>query len=534
MADKNVTGNPAEYMRSIEGVNKKITGSYDESRAVTCPNGTYVGDENEGILCFKGIPYAVQPVGSRRWKNSEPLPESDDVFEAKYFGKTSVQPVTHHERSSLYLMGEDCLNLNIWTDKASIGDKKPVMMFIHGGAYVFGGAQDPTYDGQNLIKTHRDVVLVTISYRVGILGFADFEDIEGGEDYKDCNFGLSDQINALKWIQKNISAFGGDPDNVTIFGESAGGGSVSSLCIVPAAKGLFRRVIAQSGAVGLSFSREYMRKNTKEYFERYGCKTMAEALAWNWEDTITDFQVAPVRDTKEIPYATLEESFEAFKTGFAKDVDVMTGTNEDESRYFVFTSGDVGLYKDAQDANLEKRLSFVPENLRRTLRDIVTDGNGNTTLEGLLTLEDDIVFHGPSFMQAEKHAESNGSGKTYVYGFTTESHVDPAEYGGFSLGACHGIELTYVFGSINDPLIGGPDQSREFSRRIQDIWVNFAKTGNPSIDGFDWPQFNKENWNVAILDDGKKGGIRLDHEFKKEEYLRFRPFCTFNLIEAGL
>ena len=534
MFDKNALEHPDEYMKSLMGVNKKITGSYDESKAIKCPNGTFVGEECEGILSFKGIPYAYQPVGDRRWKDAVLLPETDEVFEAKYFGKTSVQPVTHHEISSLYLMGEECLNLNIWTDKSSVNGKKAVMMFIHGGAFMFGGAVDPTYDGQEFIEAHRDVVLVTISYRVGILGFADLEKLEGSEEYKDsCNFGLTDQIAALKWIQRNISAFGGDPDNVTIFGESAGGGSVSSLCLVPAAKGLFRRIIAESGAIGLTFSREYMRDNTALYFESKNIKNMADALALNWEELVSNFQPAPMRDTKELPYATLEESYEAFKTGFSKDLDIMTGTNNDESRYFIFTQGGEAVYKEQEDAKVDLRLSFVPKEMQPALLDIMTDENGNITVEGHLKLEDDVVFHGPSFMQAEKHAEGTGSGKTYVYGFTTESHIDPKKHGGF-LGACHGVELTYVFGTIDNPMVGGPDQSKEFSDKVQEMWTNFAKTGDPSIEGFEWPQFNSENWNVAILDDGKYGGIRLSHDFKKDEYLNFKPYCCYNIIEAGL
>ena len=246
-----------EIIHGMYHENLRIEGDYDEDLAAKCENGIFVGKENEDVISFKGIPYAQQPVGNRRWKVAEPCNKSNDVYEAFYYGKSPIQTKTDSERASYYEQGEDCLNLNIWVNRKNEKTKKPVMVFIHGGSYGWGGTSDPLYDGHNLVKEYDDIILVTVGYRTGIMGFIDLSSVEGSEGYeKSGNLGLLDQVQALKWINKNIEAFGGDPGNVTVFGESAGGGSVSLLPLIDDAKGLFKRVIAQSGSIALTFARD--------------------------------------------------------------------------------------------------------------------------------------------------------------------------------------------------------------------------------------------------------------------------------------
>ena len=236
------------------GENHAVTGDYDKTLAVKCRNGTFVGKRQDSVLCFKGVPFAKPPVAELRWKAPQPIEDGEGVFEAYYNGKTPIQTEWETEMASYYPQGEDCLYLNMWVNENDKTARKPVMVF---GSYGWGGTADPLYDGLNFVKKQSDIVLVSVGYRVGLMGFVDFSSVEGGEAFPDApNLGLLDQIEALRWVQKNISGFGGDPDNVTIFGESAGGGSVSLLPMIPSAKGLFRRVIAESGSVALTFSKE--------------------------------------------------------------------------------------------------------------------------------------------------------------------------------------------------------------------------------------------------------------------------------------
>lgn len=218
---------------------------------VACENGVMLGQSVDGVTSFKGVPYAKPPVGELRWKAPQAPDPSDDEIECYNFGYTALQYEWPSEPASYYPKNEDCLTLNIWESDGTIDSKepKPVLVFFHGGAYCWGGTTDPMYDGQNFAKAHDDVILVTCNYRLGLMAWADFSKIEGGEEYTDVNLGLRDHIAALQWIQENIAAFGGDPNNVTIFGESAGGWSTTALTISPKARGLFNRAIAQSGEV---------------------------------------------------------------------------------------------------------------------------------------------------------------------------------------------------------------------------------------------------------------------------------------------
>ena len=233
-----------------------LTGTEDgakgnEAVRVVCENGIMLGKSSDGVISFKGVPFAKPPVNELRWKAPQALAPSDQEIKCYDFGYTALQYEWPSELASYSPKSEDCLTLNIWEKEGIIGseEQKPVMVFFHGGAYGWGGTTDPVYNGQNFAKAHDDVIIVTCNYRLGLMSFADFSKVEGGEEYTDINLGIRDHIAALQWIQKNISGFGGDPDNVTIFGESAGAWSTTALTISPKARGLFKRAIAQSGQV---------------------------------------------------------------------------------------------------------------------------------------------------------------------------------------------------------------------------------------------------------------------------------------------
>ena len=334
-----------KQMRERIGMNRELTGqNYDAALAVKCHNGTFVGTERDGVRSFKGIPYAMPPVGRRRWKAPEAAARDDGVYEARFFGKSCIQTEEASERASLYMQGEDCLTLNIWTccrNEESSADKA-VMVFIHGGSYGWGGSSDPLYDGHNFVQRHREVVLVTINYRIGLFGFIDFSKVKGGEAYRESgNLGLLDQICALNWIRRNIRGFGGDPEKVTLFGESAGASSVSLLPLIDSAQGLFKRVIAESGSIAFTYSREEAQALTAKLLGETGASCMEELEAIE-EDSLrkinkklNDHNIFPVRDGIVLP----EDLYEAYQGGKGAGIDMLIGTNADETRYWIGEMG---------------------------------------------------------------------------------------------------------------------------------------------------------------------------------------------------
>ncbi|MDO5702833.1 MAG: carboxylesterase family protein, partial [Lachnospiraceae bacterium] len=237
-----------EHVDEANRQNQSVLSEYDESCAVKTRTGVYVGEEDSDVISFLGIPYAKPPVGELRWKAPEPLPSSSAIFEAKYFGASAIQAEMEGSVLKLHRQSEDCLTLNIIVSHGDTETKKPVMVLFHNGDFSFGGSADPLLHGENFADDHPGVIFVSINYRLGIFGFIDFSDVPGGDAYPDApNLGLLDQIAALKWIRENISAFGGDPDRITVLGFDAGATSILLLSVSGRAKGLFQRAFIFNG-----------------------------------------------------------------------------------------------------------------------------------------------------------------------------------------------------------------------------------------------------------------------------------------------
>ncbi len=481
--------------------NSQIVGPYDSAVAASCINGVFVGKNDDGVVAFKGIPFAEPPVGELRWKSPVSVSRKDEVFEAFYNGASPLQSRSESERASLFHQSEDCLYLNIWTAGKYAGEKRPVMVFIHGGAYGWGGTADPLYDGHNFVKNHPDIVLVTITYRLGILGFMDFSGVPGGEDYKTGgNLGLLDQVEALRYIKKNISSFGGDAENVTIFGESAGGGSVSLLPLIPEAKGLFKRVIAESGSLSLTYSPGECMYLTDKLMKKTGAHSMEDLCALSEEqlkkviDRFDDTNY-PERDGVVLP----QDLYGAYKSGEASHVDMIIGTNKDEMRYWIKDIGGLSIYKICayyMFENDSKKLGAG--NKKRTKRFFKKHKEKNplkTFLKKpwvITDLYNEIIFRLPAIRQSE-HQSDNG-GKVYMY-FWKYPSKHP------HLGACHAVELAYVFGNLSETIYSGENINAELSEKVQNMWANFARTGNPSIEGAEWEPYSSENRFTMLLDD---------------------------------
>ena len=238
-----------EFLSELNRQNQKINGAFDTKIAVKTKSGVFVGDKNKNSLFFCGIPYAKPPVGKLRWKAPEPLPESDEVFEAKYLGASAIQVDYEGSPLKYFRQSEDCLYLNICVGSKKTTKKKPVAVIFHHGDFSYGGSSDPILYGRNTTKIYPDFVFVTFNYRLGILGFIDFSEVPGGENYPDAlNLGLLDQIAALKWIKENISAFGGDPENITVMGFESGALSIFLLAACEQARGLFQKAFVFNGS----------------------------------------------------------------------------------------------------------------------------------------------------------------------------------------------------------------------------------------------------------------------------------------------
>jgi para-nitrobenzyl esterase len=489
-------------IRALYGENKRITDEkYDKALAVRCVNGTFVGKKTENIIAYRGIPFVgKQPVGENRWKAPVEYAPDDGVYEAYYNGKSPRQVETVGDTSSLYVQGEDCLYLNIWKSDETGAEKKPVMVWIHGGAFEGGATVDPSCDCYKLAKENPDVIFATIEYRLGIFGFFHLSHLPDGADYPDAqNLGLLDQLMALKWIHENIAGFGGDPDNVTIFGESAGGASVTLLPLMKGSQAYFHRVIAESGSPVFTRSPEQAIACTNEVMESLGCKTVADLQKVDAEKLVQEasalfLRVWAERDGRILPL----DPYAAYEGGAVKNIDLLQGCNKDEVGYFIFGFG-LEFYADFSADRKAKKLSQLTEAEKALVEDYCKNAKDVTPeYSGASRLFDQIVFIAPLFRLSENQTKAGG--KSYTYFFTPESDVPLMRSG-------HAVELQAVFDHL-DPKMGRAfDQT--FSKTLRKMWVQFAKTGNPSLsadqspDGKakEWPLYDLKNKQVMVFDE---------------------------------
>ena len=486
-----------QQMLSLYGENQPVTGNYDKSLAAVCSNGVFVGKESGGVRAFKGIPFALPPTGDLRWKPPVPAPDGDGVYEAYYFGASPVQTEWPSEPGSYYPQSEDCLKLNVWTSGS--GENKCVMVFFHGGSYGWGATSDPIYDGENFVRAHPDVVLVTVEYRLGIFGFLDFSAVPGGDGYRESgNLGLLDMACALGWIQKNIRAFGGAPDNVTIFGESAGGGAVSLLPLMKGTKGLFRRAICESGSVALTYGKDECQRLTQMLLKETDCETMAQLTALSEEalktanEKLNDYNNFPERDGVVLP----EDLYGAWARGDAAHVDLLTGSNADEARYWTL---EMGYYAPGISGEAIYKL-LIPVMFESNTKPFAAKDRDR--LQAFMALQNDrhvwnitefyneILFRVPALFQAQ--ANSDHGGKSFVYYWTCPSAIG-------NIGACHAVELAYVFNNLDQTIYTGDNVDPDFAAAVQTMWINFAKTGDPSTTEHPWPAYDGERRTSMVL-----------------------------------
>lgn len=318
-----------EDIEETNAQNQAVQGDYDADLAVKTRTGVYVGYLEKKTACYLGIPYAKPPVGERRWKAPEPLESSDQVMEAQNFGASAIQ--VDHKGSIIknHRQSEDCLTLNICVGESKDRTPKPVLVLFHGGDFTCGGAVSPLMYGTNYVAEHPDIVFVSFNYRLGIFGFIDFKEVPGGEAYPDAiNLGLLDQIAALQWIKENISAFGGDPDKITVLGFESGATSICLLAASERAKGLFRKAFVFNGNLGHVYETpDNARALAKELLKETHTSSMQELMQLSTESLKEAAQrlwrnmCAPTNDGTLIP----ADVFAAYEEGRASGVEFILG-----------------------------------------------------------------------------------------------------------------------------------------------------------------------------------------------------------------
>lgn len=474
--------------------------------AVHTTGGRVEGVLREDHLAFYGIPYAACATGPLRFRPPQPAPPWGGVRRAHEIGFAAPQtPHVIQGFAASGLQDEDCLNLNVFTPAAD-GARRPVLFWIHGGGFTHGAGYEPLYDGGPFASRH-DVVVVTINYRLGALGFLSIPEAGFGP-----NQGLLDQVAALKWVQANIETFGGDPANVTIFGESAGSASVAALLAMPPARGLFNRAILQSG-VGRASPPEVAARSADALLEALGLsRAQAAALADLPAAQIVAAQAAvqkrglgfgPVRDPATLP----EEPMKVVRAGGASETAVLIGSNRDEVKLFnaaaprppLDESGLLAAVRAALPRADEAQAAALVETYRasRSARGLPAG-----TLDILDAVQSDLRFRIPSIRLAS--AQRAVQPNTYLYLFT---HASPARRG--ALGACHALEMPFVFGTFGAPtqerFAGTGPEVERLSAEMNAAWAAFARTGDPATEGLAWPAFDPDRRTTMVFDTAGSG-----------------------------
>jgi para-nitrobenzyl esterase len=472
---------------------------------VETTHGALSGEQRAAHQAFRGIPYAAPPTGERRFTPPAPAEPWSGVREALEFGGSAPQP----QSIGVLPVGrqdEDCLYLNVFTPSAD-ASRRPVLVFIHGGAFYLGSAAEATYDGGPLAE-RGDVVVVTINYRLGALGFLDLG-AHGGADWGATpNAGLLDQIAALRWVRENIAAFGGNPKEVTIFGESAGAASVCALLAMPSAQGLFGRAIAQSGHANRAMSPDVAAGVAQRWLKAVGLsRADASALRSLSVDEILKAQneaaggeiraYGPVQDGDTIPV----RPFDHVRDGGARDIPLLIGTNRDEINLFVSPKRPA-----IDEATLLKRAGrLLPRSAESEVAELVATFRASRESRGLPHGNNDIfdaittasMFRMPAIRLAE--VQRAHQPKTFVYEFEWRS---PAWRG--AMGAAHALELPFVFGTIGkamERMTGTGPEAEALSERMMDAWLAFARTGDPSCESVGaWPAYEVETRPTMIFD----------------------------------
>jgi len=450
-------------------------GATDPALRVSVGQGVLLGTKADGVRRFLGIPFAAPPVGDLRWKAPQAAPSWSGERDA-----TKFQPVCAQMRlpgAPAQPMSEDCLTLNIWAPEGQTGPL-PVMVWIHGGGYMLGSGREPQYDGASLAS--KGVVLVTINYRLGPLGFLAHPNLTAEAPYHSSgNYGILDQIAALKWVRANIAAFGGDAANVTIFGESAGAGSVNILQASPLAKGLFDKVIGESTSQfdpdGGLIGRKDL-KGAEEHGTAFATKHGATSIAGLRAKTADEIlNGAPFFwPTERDGYVLPDLVYNIFAQGKQQDVPTLVGSNADEG-------STIRMEWVKRDAGNAAGYDSIYASFEDKLRQSATD-----------------AVQWQMRVWAELQA-TTGKAKSWLYWF------DQPWPGQKEKGAFHGGEIVYVFDNLHAEAQPWQAEDRQLAELMSNYWVSFARDGDPNGQGLPhWPSYSRAKPKLMLLSPNPK------------------------------
>ena len=455
-----------------------------------------------GVRVYKGIPYAAPPLGPLRWRPPAPVAAWTGVRPTHAFGPNSVQGIVWDDIDP-YAAGvsEDCLYLNVWTPAApGISARLPTLVWIHGGGFVAGSGAEPRYDGARLAA--RGIVVVTLNYRLNALGFLAHPELTAESDHRASgNYGCLDLVAAVDWVRRNIAAFGGDPDKVTIAGKSAGSHATSALMASPLAKGLFARVIGESGAMFAAPSRALASLREAEaaglaFMRKVGAHSLAEMRALPAEAILAaapGLGFRPIIDGWFLPRSPAE----IFASREHNDVPLMAGWNKDEGFNFTLHQGE-----DAKRPYVDLARAIFGERTDELLQHY-PDGSPDTASASARALGGDLVIIHPTWAWIEAQKQS---GRADIFRFRFDrAPLTPQGWFGERLshdaGAFHAGELLYVF----DNLYAFPwlheDADRELAKLASSYWINFVTNGDPNGPGLPrWPSYRSASAPVMALD----------------------------------
>jgi len=440
--------------------------------------------QKDGVLQFRGIPFAASPAGDRRWQPPEPPEPWTGVRQAHEFGPMAPQPPPQFAlfaASDRRELDEDCLNLNVFTPAVD-GEPRPVMVWMHGGGFTAGSGRDLWYNGTSFAR--HGVVVVTINYRVGALGFLHL----GGDLPAAGNCGLLDQVAALEWVRDNISAFGGDPGSVTVFGESAGAMSIGSLLGMPGASGLFHRAILQSGAAAHVNPPERAADVADRVIGRVGGMDALRAAPWErLLEVQVEVQAELTRGAGSLPFRPVVDGLvlprpplESVAAGAAEGVRLVAGTNRDEMTLFLLAMRDSA---EMTEEAAVRRLERTNPDAGRSLYDAYRAelGAGVPPRDLVVAVESDRMFRVPAIRLVSAQAPHTAG--VWMYLFTWES---PALDG--ALRSCHALEIPFAWNTLSDAsaqFTGSGPEAQALADVMHRAWIDFATSGDPGWERYE-------------------------------------------------